>query len=37
MGGQKGDTGVYEMDDGTIIEIEQVQKFAGVILHFVKG
>jgi len=36
MGGQKGDTGSIKMDDGKIVEIEQVQKFAGVILHFAK-
>ena len=36
MGGQKGDTGILKMDDSQIVEIQQVQKFAGVILHFIK-
>lgn len=35
MGGQNGDAGVIELDDGRRLEIVNVQKVAGVILHFV--
>lgn len=35
MGGQNGDAGVIELDDGRRLEIMNVQKVAGVILHFV--
>lgn len=35
MGGQNGDAGMIELDDGRRLEIVNVQKVAGVILHFV--
>lgn len=35
MGGQNGDSGQIELDDGRILSICDVQKVAGVILHFV--
>mgnify|MGYP000900915126 FL=1 len=36
MGGQNGDAGMIELDDGRRLEIVNVQKVAGVILHFVR-
>ena len=35
MGGQVGDTGVIELENGEKVQIVNVQKVAGVILHFV--
>lgn len=35
MGGQVGDTGTIELESGEIVQIVNVQKVAGVILHFV--
>jgi alanyl-tRNA synthetase len=36
MGGQMGDIGTLIGDDGKSKKITNVQKFAGVILHFVE-
>ena len=35
MGGQVCDTGVIKLESGEIVQIVNVQKVAGVILHFV--
>ena len=35
MGGQMGDFGEITLDDGQTKKITNVQKFAGVILHFI--
>ena len=37
MGGQMGDCGEIVLDTGEKKKVVNVQKFAGVILHFVEG
>jgi alanyl-tRNA synthetase len=36
MGGQMGDVGTITLDNGEVKTISNVQKFAGVILHFIE-
>ena len=35
-GGQKGDSGIIELDDGWLLKVIDVQKYGGVYLHFVE-
>jgi alanyl-tRNA synthetase len=35
MGGQMGDVGEVTLEDGEVKKVNNVQKFAGVILHFI--